>query len=122
MTTATTEALQWESLSRARQGQSMSNFATIIRGFTAKGILAEDIRPRENVFTYNAWKALGRCVRKGEHGVHVVTYVPIRDKAEQAEQLSELASDGQAAKNPKSHCRPWSAVVFHISQTDPITA
>ena len=122
MATATAEALQQESLSRARQGRSMGNYAAIIRGFIAKGIPAEEIKPRENVFTYNAWRAIDRHVRKGEHGVRVVTYVPIRDKADQAEQLSELAADGQAAKNPQSHCRPWTAVVFHISQTEPITA
>jgi hypothetical protein len=32
------------------------------------------------VFTYHAWRALGRQVRRGEHGVKVVTFVTVADK------------------------------------------
>ena len=64
---ATREQMQQEALSRAASGQSLSNWPAILAGFTAKGILESDIRPRENVFTYHAWRALGRQVRRGEH-------------------------------------------------------
>ena len=63
-----------ESLSRAVQGQTLTNYPAIFQGLMSKGIAEPDIQPRENVFTYNAWKALGRHVRKGEHGVRVNTF------------------------------------------------
>ena len=56
---------------------------------------------RQNVFTYNAWKALNRQVRKGEKGIKCVTWI-------------ETNKDGK----PDKLCR--SVTVFHISQTDPI--
>ena len=54
----------------------------IIAGFVAKGIPEHEIRPRENVFTYHAWRALGRQVRRGEHGVKVTTWIPAAGKEE----------------------------------------
>ena len=36
--------------------------------FRAAGIPESDIRPRENVFTYHAWRALGRQVRRESTG------------------------------------------------------
>ena len=60
--------VQAEALGRAAQGQSLINYPEIFRGMMAKGIPEADIRPRENVFTFNAWRALGRTVRKGEPG------------------------------------------------------
>ena len=88
-----------ESLNRAKQGDSLLNYQTILSGFASKGIAHNDIIPRENVFTYKAWLALGRQVRKGETGVKCVTY---RDN----EKTSK-----------KFVCR---VAVFHISQTDSI--
>jgi hypothetical protein len=93
----TTQSL--ESLNRAKHGDSLINYPTIIKGFIEKGINPLEIKPRENVFTYNAWLALGRQVRKGEKGVKCVTY---RDN----EKTSK-----------KFLCR---VAVFHISQTDSI--
>lgn len=93
--------LQHEALSRARGGISMANYASIIEGFTRKGIPAAEILPRENVFTYNAWKALGRQVRKGEKGVRCLTFIDAKDK-----------TTGQSKR------RPWHTTVFHVSQTD----
>ena len=55
-----------ESLNRAKNGDSLANYQAIMQGFADKGIAANDIIPRENVFTYNAWLALNRQVRKGE--------------------------------------------------------
>lgn len=88
-----------EALHRAVANQSMANFLPIIEGFKDKGIALEDIIPRENVFTFHAWKALGRVVKKGEHGVKVVTFV-------------RTEKDGKPASYPKT------TTVFHISQTE----
>ena len=92
-----------ESLQRAKNGDSLLNIPNIMQGFAAKGISANDIIPRVNVFTYNAWKALGRQVNKGEHGVKVVTWIETTDKE---------------TGLPTKLCR--SSTVFHISQTTPI--
>lgn len=94
---------QLESLARAKNGDSLLNYPSIMQGFIAKGINASDIIPRQNVFTYNAWIALGRQVNKGEHGVKVVTYIDATDKV---------------TGNPTKLCR--SSTVFHVSQTTPI--
>jgi hypothetical protein len=92
-----------ESLNRAKNGDSLANYQAILQGFADKGIAANDIIPRENVFTYNAWLALNRQVRKGEHGVKVVTWIPAKDKNSESSFML---------------CRR--STVFHVSQTDPI--
>lgn len=50
---------QIEALSRAVNGLSLGNYPAIFGGFMAKGIPEAEIKPRENVFTYQAWRALG---------------------------------------------------------------
>jgi len=50
-----------EALSRATSGMSVSNYPTIYGGFIEKGIPESEIKPRENVFTYHAWRALAGC-------------------------------------------------------------
>jgi hypothetical protein len=92
-----------ESLFRATSGQSQTNYATIIRGFMAKGIAESEIQPRVNVFTYNAWQAKGRIVKRGEHGVKCLTFVEMKDR-----------TTGQSKR------RPTTTTVFHISQTEPV--
>jgi hypothetical protein len=72
--------VQAEALTRAVQGQSVMNYASIFQGFTAIGIPESEIKPRENVFTFWAWKAVGRRVKKGQHGVKAVTFVPVGSK------------------------------------------
>jgi len=107
----TKQEIQSEALARATNPLgSWSNFGTIISGFSAKGVPVDTILPRENVFTFNAWKALGRHVRKGEHGVKVCTF--------RHDQVEEQKADG--TKEIKNVSRPWFATVFHISQTEPI--
>ena len=92
---------QADALFRAENNLSMLNYPAIYEGFEAKGI--SDIQPRVNVFTYHAWRAKGRQVRKGVHGVKVVTWITSTDK-----------DTGKEKKYPKK------TTVFHISQTDPI--
>ena len=108
-----------EALTRACTGQTLSNYPAIFQGFTAMGIPEQDIRPRENVFTFNAWKVLGRHVRKGEHGVKVVTFITTERGKGQEPQTDTL--DGLELQTKKSarHSRPWTTTVFHVSQTDP---
>lgn len=102
----TASEIRQESLSRAVQGQSLANYPAIIEGFMQKGIPEAEINPRENVFTFNAWKALGRSVKKGEHGVKVFTFAESTTKDEQTGKELRIR-------------RPWSTTVFHVSQTEP---
>ena len=76
--------LRLEALDRAKTNQSLSNYPAIYEGFMAKGIPEAEIKPRENVFTFQAWKALGRSVKRGEHGVNVVTFVETEGKIDPA--------------------------------------
>ena len=98
-----------EALERARTGQARTNYPAIYTGFMEKGIPEAEIKPRENVFTFNAWKALGRSVKKGEHGVRVVTFIDCdateRDPASGEEKIV-------------TYRRPHTTTVFHISQTE----
>ena len=103
------QEVRQEALTRAVSGQSLTNFPAIFQGFAAKGIPESEIKPRENVFTFNAWKALGRVVRRGEHGVKVTTFIDCKTK--------ETESD---TGKRKSFRRPWTTTVFHVSQTEAI--
>ena len=100
---------QDEALSRALSNQSLSNYPAIFRGFIERGIAESEIHPRENVFTYQAWRALGRQVKRGEHGVRICTYIPI-DTKEKDSDTGEVTV--------KTSSRPRMTTVFHITQTD----
>ncbi len=97
---------QQEALHRAVSSPSMANYGAIFAGFTAKGIAEQDIIPRQNVFTFEAWRALGRQVKKGEHGVAVCTWVPMTKRDE----------NGEAQPIGR---KPRTSTVFHVSQTEP---
>ncbi|RIE17699.1 ArdC family protein [Candidatus Cryosericum septentrionale] len=97
-------AMQTAALGRAREGRTCTNDLLIIAAYAAKGI---DAHPRIDVFTFNAWKALHRHVRKGEHGIHVAIYA----------HKDTVKSDGTT----EEQSFPVSAVVFHVTQTDPDT-
>src|SRR5262249_26034164 len=114
------DEMQQEALTRAATGQSLSNWPAIFTGFMAKGIPESDIRPRENVFTYNAWRALGRQVRRGEHGVKVATVIPASDKRDPKTEPPESDQTAPESRPRGRATRPWTATVFHVSQTDPI--
>src|SRR6266852_3136687 len=98
-----------EALDRAKSGQTLSNYPAIYSGFMAKGIDEADIRPRENVFTFQAWKALGRSVKRDEHGVKVVTFVLCESKQRDPSSGEETIA---------TYRRPHTTTVFHISQTE----
>lgn len=103
------QEMRQESLTRAVSSQSLMNYSAIYQELMSRGIPENDIKPRENVFTYQAWLALGRQVRKGEHGVRIVTFLRAtrKDKTTQKEE---------------SYSRPWHTTVFHVSQTDAVKA
>jgi len=102
------QAMQQESLARAQNNTSLINYPAIFQGFMEKGISQHDITPRINVLTFHAWKAVGRKVRKGEHGVKVITWI---------ESTKEVQNDN-GEMEVKVSKRPWSSTVFHISQTE----
>lgn len=106
MTTQTQSERRSEALQRAEQGESALNYDAIFEGFIAKGIEKDDILPRENVFTFDAWLAKGRCVSKGQKGVKIETFIPAkRDKEDGTESRFMV--------------RKY-VTVFHISQTEEI--
>lgn len=104
----TAKEMQHEALARAKSGNSTRTEMEVIAGFAARGI---DATPRVDTFTYNAWKALGRQVRRGEKGVRVMTWIPINDKKTEEQKRDK--------KNTARRLRPKMATVFHKSQTEP---
>nr|WP_324250488.1 DUF3560 domain-containing protein [Pseudomonas syringae] len=99
--------LQQQALTNAVTGDSVANYQAIFEGFEAKGINMADVEPRVNVFTFNAWKALGRVVKRGESGVPVVTVI------ERVKKDKETGEE-EVIRTPKR------TYVFHISQTEPL--
>ena len=102
-------AREAESLNRATQGTSVTNYPAIYQGFIDKGIPENDIKPRENVFTYPAWRAQGRQVRKGEKGVRVITIIDTEEKT---------INKKTGKEEVKVSHYPRRTTVFHISQTE----
>lgn len=98
-----TDHMRLEALDRAETGTSERNYAAIFDGFSAKGI--NDIEPRENIFTYNAWIAKGRQVKKGEKGVAIESFITM------------VKDDPKNSKEKLTFRRPKTTYVFHISQT-----
>jgi antirestriction protein ArdC len=96
-----------EALTAAVTQQSTMNYQTIFDGLMEMGIAGDQIKPRENVFTFAAWKALGRVVRKGQHGVRVCVFIPRESKNKETGEITQTRM-------------PASTTVFHISQTDPL--
>ncbi len=95
-----------EALARIQAGFS-KNDALVVALFAARGIDPAEIEPRENVLTYRAWQAKGRQVCKGERSVRISTFIPIPAKVDE--------STGEILEPASS--RPWTAAVFHVSQT-----
>lgn len=101
---------QDNALNRIQAYESQGNYPSVYEGFMAKGIPREDIQPRVNVLTFNAWKALGRIVKKGEHGVRICTIIPLPDKSE--------VDPVSGAVRVITRSRRRIVTVFHLSQTE----
>ena len=82
-----------DTVSKAQRGMSIHNDTIVIAAFAERGIEAT---PRVDVFTFNAWLAKGRVVKKGQKGVKIVTFFE--------------KPDGSKVSR--------SVTVFHVSQTD----
>lgn len=80
-------------IEKAQSRDFGQNDLLVVMAFNDRGIQAT---PRVDVFTYNAWLAKGRQVRKGEKGVTIFTFIEKKD----------------GSKTPRS------VTVFHVSQTD----
>lgn len=103
-------AMNQEALDRARGSQALTNLPTVYAAFMERGIAEADIKPRDNVLTYHAWQALGRQVKRGEHGVAVLTWIQTDGEHD--------PNTGEEIKRPGRFAR--TAYVFHISQTEQI--
>ncbi len=103
------EAIAAQALTKAVSSQSTMNYQAILEGFAKRGVPLDQIIPRQNIFTFHAWRALGRTVRKGEKGVRVVTWVPMVEKPK------------HEGEEPKQRNAGMVTYVFHISQTDEIS-
>jgi phospholipid N-methyltransferase len=104
----TRQEIASQAINKAVTGQSMINYPAIIQGFIEKGIAIHDIKPRENVFTYHAWRAVGRQVKKGEKGVKVITWID----------TEKQIKDENGNNKTEYGKRPWTTTVFHVSQTE----
>ena len=96
-----------DALGRAVSGQSVRNYAAIFEGCDEKGIPEDEVQPRENVFTYNAWRGKGRQVKRGEKGIRISVWCPGR------------GPESVLSEEPDSAARGYwrTACVFHVSQT-----
>jgi protein-L-isoaspartate O-methyltransferase len=100
-----------DALARIEASQNASNYPAIVSAFAARGIPAEQVLPRENVFTYRAWQAKGRQVKRGEKSVKIDVWIEYEKKP----------GEGAPAASPAEKCRARRSVaVFHISQTEAI--
>lgn len=68
-----------EALARIRSGFSKNDQAVII-AFAEAGIDPDQITPRQNVLTFDAWKAAGRQVAKGATSLRIEVWVPRKGK------------------------------------------
>ena len=90
-----------EALLRALNGSSKNDVVAIV-AFKEREF--EDIRPRENIFTFAAWKACGRSVLKGQKAVHVpIVKMSRKEDPETGEEIVRRY--------------PSTAYIFHVSQT-----
>lgn len=93
------------------------NDGPCVMEFAGRGIPLDQIDtfgPSQNVRTYRAWRALGRQVRKGEKSVKLTVWRPHDDSPGLH---VETDDDG---KPVRVKCRPVTACVFHVSQTDAV--
>ena len=110
MTTTETPA---ERIARIKAGFSQNDVLAIM-AFADAGIDPDDITPRENVFTFNAWKDVGRQVAKGANGIPVTVWVPKKGKGKDAPAPTVDGKPSPGSMFPKT------TRLFHISQTLPL--
>jgi hypothetical protein len=101
-----------EALESGSRYKPNSNDMPCILEFEARGIPASEIEtfgPDQNVRTFNAWKALGRYVRKGEKSVHLCVWRTV-----EKDEIDPVTGTRRFARFCATAC------VFHVSQTEPM--
>lgn len=104
------ETQEREALERGSRSMPNGNDMVALLAFEARGIPAQQVDtfgPNQNVYTYAAWRAKGRQVRKGEKSVKLTVWRPFGEKP-----------DPETGKIKPERMLPVSACVFHVSQTD----
>ena len=97
-----------EALNRAENPRNLINIKTVLEAAAARGI--EGAEPGKNVLTFNAWKAKGRVVKKGEKALCMLgTFFERQVRDAGTGEVSRVKQMGRAA-------------VFHISQTKSLGA
>jgi antirestriction protein ArdC len=85
---------------------SQAHIALIAQAAAERGCTC---KAYEDWFTYPRWRAQGYQVRKGEHGVPLITFGEFEDEEEEI-------TDDQAHGRKR---RPWHTRVFCRCQVDP---
>ena len=93
---------------------SVANAAAVAASIAARGC---QCRPYEDVFTFARWRAQGRVVRRGEHGLRLVTYVTVLERVDQNGETADGAND-----QPRGYRMPRPTFVFCRCQTDELGA
>jgi hypothetical protein len=102
-----------EALARIQSMHFCGNDVLVIQVFSEAGIPPEQIDPRNNVLTFNAWKAKSRRVAKGAKSIRVTVWIPIRDRNADA----EPDENGDGEKKKRNGMRPKLTRLFHLCQT-----
>jgi antirestriction protein ArdC len=67
---------------------------------------------------YQAWKAIGRQVRRGERGIRVLVPMPLRDRDQQQHEPTDSANEPDPSTEQRGRLRFGVGTVFDIDQTD----
>jgi len=67
---------------RSFDGYSVANAVAVRQALGERGCSCE---PYEDVFTFNRWRAQGRIVRRGQHGIALRVYVTATARGEDAD-------------------------------------
>jgi hypothetical protein len=102
---------------RVQNQESQRNYPAIFEGFKAKGIPADQIQPHVNVLTFKAWRALGRVVKMGEHGVKIATLIPVTDKTDSKASVASGSGTATAAAVSMRRWSGWYRVGFVLRVT-----
>lgn len=110
------QARNENSLANASRHAPNSNDIPVIMEFQTRGLSSDKVHtfgPEQNVYTYNAWQAKGRQVRKGERSVRCTVWIPVVVKG-------KPDAIRESDRKDRTRSRMHNACLFHISQTDPI--
>lgn len=96
---------------RSFEGYSVANAIAVKTALSDRGCSCE---PYADVFTFNRWRAQGRSVRRGEHGIRLTVYVTSSPLAERIP--AEESGPGELTGRVRSY--PRTSFVFCRCQTE----